>query len=700
MLKAKNGFFETQCLFVCDQLTSIILDVNDVALNRLGYEKQDLVGSTFTKFTQKVNYTESINGVQKGLDRLSELWKINTQNGEQFYAQFSSQVISYKNKLAKFIIAHEVSLDDSVESEKSKSISKPFSIVNSPLAEIEWTPDRRILRWSSKAQEMFGWTEDELRENPSILDDFAHPADFEAAQNTMSEASLDKLSNVSIVTENVTKDGRLLHCEWHNSLLYDEAGNLVSLYSTVQDISARLEISKKLKRSIRSYLELFNSISDAIYLLNEEGVILEANEGINHVFGYKFKEVVGQHFKILGAPGKLNHNRFKQLFEEAEPGAFIKYEGWGRKKNGEVFPSEVSANVGSYFGEKVLIIIERDISQRKEFEENSKTREVLFNELFNTTPIGIALLNNHKEIEMINKGFERIFGYKEKEIVGLELDKVIVSEEFYDEARIMSESNKAEEYVGVRRTKKGKLVDVLIYAVPVLVDGKTIAIYGIYVDISDRKRAEERLIDSLKEKEVMLAEIHHRVKNNLAVITGLLELQSYNTPNESAQRILRDSQMRINSIALVHEKLYQSENLSEIKIHNYIKELSTVIQRAMGTSSIPIEVSFDLDNVSVVITQAIPCGLLLNEILTNCYKHAFKDAKSGRIWVSFKEINNELVFILKDNGNGFPEEDLGVQTKSLGMTLIRTLGKQLNADTLIKNDNGAFFSFSFRKAVH
>ncbi len=697
MLKPKDGFFDTQCLFVCDQLTSIILDVNDVALNRLGYKKHDLVGNDFAKFTQKVNWDESLVVLDYELDSHDELWKFRTQSGGCLYAQFTSHVISYKNKPSKFIIAHEVALSKTDRYGVIKTVSKPFSIANPPLAEIEWTPDRRILRWSNKAQEMFGWAEAELEANSSIFDNLIHQEDFEKAQSMMCEASANKESNVSITTRNITKNGKLIHCEWHNSLLYDEAGNLVSIYSMVQDVSARVEVSMKLRRSIRSYLELFNSISDAIYLLNKEGIILEANEGINYVFGYSSKEVIGQHYKKLGAFGKLDHTRFEKLLEDAKTGTFIKYEGWGRKKNGEVFPSEVSANVGSYFGEKVLIIIERDISQRKEFEEKSKSREVLFNELFNTTPIGIALLNNHKEIEMINKGFERIFGYKEKEIVGLELDKVIVSEEDYDEAKIISETNKAKEYVGVRRTKNGNLVDVLIYAVPVLVDGKTIAIYGIYVDITDRKQAEEKLISSLREKEVMLAEIHHRVKNNLAVITGLLELQSYNTSNESAQRILRDSQMRVNSIALVHEKLYQSENLSEIKIQNYIKELCSVIQRAMGTPKIPLELNFDLDDVSVVITQAIPCGLILNEILTNCYKHAFKGMENGKVWISFKEIDNELVFMLKDNGNGFPEEDLKVQSKSLGMTLIRTLGKQLNADTLIKNDDGAFFSFTFKK---
>ncbi|MDR9417359.1 sensor histidine kinase [Gracilimonas sp.] len=194
---------------------------------------------------------------------------------------------------------------------------------------------------------------------------------------------------------------------------------------------------------------------------------------------------------------------------------------------------------------------------------------------------------------MVNDGFEQLFGYRESEIKGLELDKLIVPEQDQEEAMRLTESAHVKETTEKRIRKDGTIIDVIIYAVPVVVEKSVVGIYGLYVDITDRKEAEEKVRKSLKEKEMLLAEIHHRVKNNLAVITGLLELQSYSAESESAKKILRDSQMRVHSIAMVHEKLYKSEDFSEIDIKQYFEELSRVIGRTMEKSD--VEVSIDID---------------------------------------------------------------------------------------------------------
>ena len=246
-------------------------------------------------------------------------------------------------------------------------------------------------------------------------------------------------------------------------------------------------------------------------------------------------------------------------------------------------------------------------------------------------------------------------------------------------------------------SKSGELKDVLIYAVPIKIENRTIAKYGIYVDITDRKHSEKRLLESLKEKEVLLAEIHHRVKNNLAVITGLLELQSYSTDNEEAQEVLVESQMRVNSIALVHETLYQNENLSEINIENYLHKLSHILDMTIRKESRPVHIHYDLEDITLAVTQAVPCGLLLNEILTNCYKHAFKGMETGKVWISFKQKDEYLEFHIRDNGVGLPSGDMLMKSKSLGMKLIKTLSRQLGAETSFYNDDGAVFEFRFKK---
>ena len=230
-------------------------------------------------------------------------------------------------------------------------------------------------------------------------------------------------------------------------------------------------------------------------------------------------------------------------------------------------------NQGSYFGQNVLIIIERDISDRKYTEEELAKRDKYFTELFNTTPLAIVMVNVHNEVETVNHGFEALFGYDLDEIYGLEIDKILAPLPDYDEALRMSNSMMVEFKQVKRIAKTGKLLDVIVYSIPILIEGKVQAKFGLYVDITEREKSEETIRTSLKEKELLLAEVHHRVKNNLAVISGLLELQSLSVDDLKVNRALKDSRLRIQSIALVHEKLYQNENLSEIEMDPYIHEL-------------------------------------------------------------------------------------------------------------------------------
>jgi two-component sensor histidine kinase len=146
----------------------------------------------------------------------------------------------------------------------------------------------------------------------------------------------------------------------------------------------------------------------------------------------------------------------------------------------------------------------------------------------------------------------------------------------------------------------------------------------------------------------------------------------------------------------VHELLYQSDDFSQVDIPIYLKDLAKVISNSLERRAIPVNIEFDLDQIKMEITQAIPCGLILNEILTNSYKHAFTDREEGEIFISFKNSEDKIVYKVSDNGVGLPEEN-EEDKQSLGMTLVKTLGRQLDAETNIYSDNGASFEFRFEK---
>ncbi|XWN38124.1 MAG: PAS domain S-box protein [Balneola sp.] len=687
-------FFDSQLMFVCDQLNLKILDANEAVISKLQYSKKELIGRSLATLGKNIDLSRE-EFLKLGLPFI-ETWKIFSKTKEEFFVQFSSHLINYKGTPSKIVVAHDVTEIFQKKSSSRNALSLPIGFQDFPLAEIEWDLSHKILRWSKRAELLFGYSHSDVNKNPFLLEDLIEDSDLvkvkEANKNALEDRSPTKI--ISVRSE--TKAGEFIECEWYNSYLFDSNGNITSIYSVIKDVTEEKHARKKSKQLMTSFMDLYNSITDAIYLLNPLGIIIDVNDGLSRTFGYKKEEVIGQQIKFLSASGKYSEDRINSYLKRASEGESISYEGWGEKKNGEVFPTEVLMNSGSYLDEDVIIVVERDVSERLLSHQELKHRESMFSNLFHSSPIGIAQLDHHREIVNVNQSFEEIFGYSEKEVRGLELDKLIVPDEEYTDALELSNSEIAKVYSGKRRTKSGDNIDVIVCAVPVIVDKRLISTYGIYVDITERKRAEEKLKSNLREKEVLLAEIHHRVKNNLAVITGLLELQALNSENEDAHKVLKDSQMRVNSIALVHELLYQSDDFSQVDIPNYLKDLTRIISNSLERRAIPVQIEFDLDQIELEITQAIPCGLILNEALTNSYKHAFKEQKEGKIYISFKNSESDIVYRISDDGVGLPENN-EEDEQSLGMTLVKTLGKQLNAETNIYSDNGANFEFRFRK---
>ena len=204
----------------------------------------------------------------------------------------------------------------------------------------------------------------------------------------------------------------------------------------------------------------------------------------------------------------------------------------------------------------------------------------------------------------------------------------------------------------------------------------------------------KELKGALEEKEVLIKEIHHRVKNNLAVISGLLEMQSWSLESEEARKALNESKLRVLAIAKIHENLYQNKDLGKIDFENFLNELKNGIVAAMQVDGKNIELDLIVDSGLIRLDQAIPCGLIINELLTNSFKHAFNSMNEGRIVIKFTENEDYLFLSVSDNGIGIDEKLMELKKSSLGITLIESLVVQLNAELKIKSDNGATFELT------
>jgi PAS domain S-box-containing protein len=307
----------------------------------------------------------------------------------------------------------------------------------------------------------------------------------------------------------------------------------------------------------------------------------------------------------------------------------------------------------------------------------------------------------NSSIVLVNQAFEDFTGYSSAEVMGKcpsfllgeKTDPAIIKEL---NENIQKNKHARVEFINYKKDGSTYWVDLEMSPFPAEEDDM---LYwaGINRDISEQVKHRDALEKSLHEKDTLLAEVHHRVKNNLAVISGLLEMQSFNADNEEIAGALQESQSRIQSIATVHEILYQSDSFANIELATYIDELVSYIAGTFNHDGTNIRFKKDVESISLTVKQAVPCGLLLNELITNAYKHAFRDLDKGTIVISMKRNKNTIQLEVRDDGIGLPKDLNAEKPSSLGMKLIKTLVRQLEGSLTIERKPATAFKVLFEK---
>ncbi|MEX2477921.1 MAG: histidine kinase dimerization/phosphoacceptor domain -containing protein [Gracilimonas sp.] len=356
-----------------------------------------------------------------------------------------------------------------------------------------------------------------------------------------------------------------------------------------------------------------------------------------------------------------------------------------------------------------IIHVGHDVIAMEKEQLSDEDFDKSLNFLFDDLQIGVVVQDEHSAILLSNTKAEELLGLTKDQLYGLTVYdegwKIIKSDEApfpADElpaARAIAEKKHIKNVImGVYNPKVGSYVWLQVDANPLLdKKGDVLRVATTFIDISQRKEQEEVLKDALREKTTLLSEIHHRVKNNLAIVSGLLELQSMEVDHEHKLPLQR-SINRIHSIAMVHELMYETERLSSVNIKNYLDQLIPAIQRTMQTKN-EVVTNLDLEEYKLNINQAIPLGLLFNELLTNSFKYAFLKTFDGRIDILMRSSDDKVHFTYKDNGPGFTDGYNFSESSSLGLNLIRAQLDQLHADYTVET-NGKFelqFTFNISK---
>jgi PAS domain S-box-containing protein len=312
----------------------------------------------------------------------------------------------------------------------------------------------------------------------------------------------------------------------------------------------------------------------------------------------------------------------------------------------------------------------------------------------------LFLVNPEGRIVTANRATLKLLGYKEHELIDQPVDMILTQKETAGsrptqyEQLLTTDSIYDTETTLV--TKGAKKIPVSLSASTVR-DGQGAKQGVVYVsrDLTERKRVEEQIRASLREKEVLLKEIHHRVKNNLQIVSGLLILQSEATRSEQALKVLRESQDRVYSMATIHEVLYQSEDMAQVDLTEYVQKLTDHLFSSYNIDSQAITLKINVARVSLGIETAIYCGLIINELVSNALKHAFPAGRSGEIYIGFRSDGDRSTLTISDNGAGLPPDVEPCKTESLGLQLVTMLTEQLGGTLELDQSSGTAFKIVF-----
>jgi PAS domain S-box-containing protein len=485
------------------------------------------------------------------------------------------------------------------------------------------------------------------------------------------------------------KDGGEFPIEIGLNPIETEDGTMV--LSAIVDISSR----KRLEERFRQVVE---SAPNAMVMINAEGRIEMVNAQTERVFGYERSELIGNPIEMLVPPRfRPNHPNLrgsffmKPLSRPMGAGRDL----YGLKKDGSEFPIEIGLNpIQTDSGMMVLSAIV-DISSRKRLEER-------FRQVVESAPNAMVMIKGDGTIEMVNAQTERVFGYERQELLGQPIE-MLVPERFrrnhpglrgsFFTTPVSRPMGAGRDLFGLK--KDGSEFPIEIGLNPIQTEEGTMVLSAI-VDISDRKHKEERIHAALKEKDVLLGEIHHRVKNNLQIVHSLLGLQTSSITDDLVIGMLRESQNRIRSMALIHQTLYESKDFARVDFRTFLESLVPTLISSYGVGSERIKLQINSIEVLLPINSAIPCGLIVNELIANSLKHAFPEGRQGRITIDLSHTGPAAVRLgVSDDGIGIDEaKDLN-DPSTLGLQLVTMLVDQLGGTLAIQRANPTRFELEF-----
>ena len=448
-------------------------------------------------------------------------------------------------------------------------------------------------------------------------------------------------------------------------------------------------------------LSIIKSIGDCVKVLDIDGRLLYMNEVGQRLLDIgDIRPYLGTHYSDF-FEGRDTDEATKAL-AEAQQGRQGRFVGFAATADGT--PKWWDVVITPIYGHgrvvERLLVMSRDITDQKRASEALAEREHLLRQAQSYAHIGNWSLDADSITASWSDEVYRVLGLDVSAVPGpVTLEKAIHPEDMADvKASLLRSLNTGVEHKKEYRVIRpdGDVRWVACKGAPVFDDqGRLVRLLGIFQDITERKLTEEQAKAALREKDVLLREIHHRVKNNLQVVSSLLSLQAMKTPNTEASSTLMDRCRRIRVMADIHNRLYGSRDIAKIEFDDFVHTLTEGLVSAYSPEAVHIDLVEDLESITLNIDTAIPCSLIISELLSNSMKHAFPGRTKGTIVVALKRHGDKLHLRVKDNGIGQTQAQGSQPYESLGLMLVHALVEQLDGDIVCSNEKGACTTITF-----
>jgi PAS domain S-box-containing protein len=717
-----------------------IIEINKSGINTFGYKENELLKSKIKiLYSNKSDLIKVSKQLKESGFYVGEVENVR-KNGEKFISFLSASTL-YDNEgniIGSMGVSRDITELKEAEKQLIESEEKYRDLFENATDLIQSVSvDGTIVYVNNSWKKTLGYNDKEI-ENKNIFD-FIHPDCKEKCNTIFQEVTKNKTPQTKRVSyELITKEGKKITVEGNVSLklkngkpdttraiLRDITGEiwdktLQSLYNNIAKIITEKTTAEETYEAIR--LELGKVVNTDVfsisYMLDKKTI----------AFPYYYDKHRGGRIFVEKRNKKKGLNEY--IIDQNKP-LFIYKEEWGKiikTEKYKLFGPEAEVFIGiplkinniiigvvalqsytnkneydqktqqilEFISGALALTVQRKYDENKIQEQSARLKAVIENSshLFWTYKKGTGLTSFNKNYSDI---ILDLYGKRPKiETDHKPMPPDIVS--FWDDKYNEAKNGKKVDFVIERKNKKGFKRISEVFLSPIFnEEGAVSEISGIAHDITEKTIAEESLKESLKEKEVLLKEVHHRVKNNLQVISSILNLQSSYVKDEKTLNILQESQNRIKSMAFIHESLYQTNDFSKINFSEYLVSLSKNLVHSYGVFDNFVELKLNVGEVSLSLDLSIPCGLLINELISNALKYAFKPNEKGIITIGLKENSGTILLTVADNGIGLPENINYRETESLGLQLVMTLAEQINGTIELDNKNGAKYTIEFKK---